>query len=144
MGVEKTSPNVAHERGEWLHLWPEGTTEGGPMRGEASCLLQGSWKNALSHIELKLQPGFPYLPPECKLPSWLLGLFSPVQTPHLYPVVSTQQNTSLCTKSSAFSTCLAQVPAYTHTLGLAAAVQLVFRVFCFRTAIISSIWQVQS
>lgn len=70
------------------------TTEGGSMRGEASCLLQDSWKNALSHIQLKLQPGFPYLPPECKLPSWLLGLFSPEQTPHLYPMVSTQQNTS--------------------------------------------------
>lgn len=38
-------------------------------------------------------------------------------------------------------------PRYLHipdTLGLAAAVQLVFGVFCFRTALICSTWQVQS
>lgn len=97
-------------------------------------------ENTLSNMQLKLLPGFPYLPPECQLPSWLLGLFSPVQTPHLYPMVSTQQNTfQLCAPKALLPQPTCPGTAYTHTLGLAAAVELVFSFFYFRTAIISSL-----
>lgn len=92
-------------------------------------------KYTFSCIHLQFQRGFHHLPLECQLPALAL----PAQSKHHTCIPQVPDDKTRL--SFAHQKLRLPQPRYLHipdTLGLAAAVQLVFGVFCFRTAVICS------